>query len=277
MEKITSFTPLIDRYELFLFDQFGVLHNGTEPYSGMQQALAELKQHRKRIVVISNSGKRASVNAARLARFGYGEDLIDDIYTSGELAWLRLQELTSSYTEDKALRVYYLGNDNDRSALNGLPVVEVENPAVADLIIIGGMGSQPRTEEDYKHLLQKAAIAAVPAYCTNPDLLGFYDNGCVKTGPGKIAGIYQEIGGQCSYFGKPHPEIYNHILENCGVAADQTVCIGDSVEHDILGANRVGCSSVLVRTGIYADLDDTRLSGLFEKTATWPNYIMQCT
>jgi len=157
MEYITSFTPLIDRYSLFLFDQFGVLHNGSRSYSGMQQKLAELKQHGKRIAVISNSGKRASVNATRIAKFGYGEDLIDDVYTSGELARSRLHDLTSSHTEDRPLRVYYFGNDDDRSALNGLPIIEIENPAVADLIIIGGMGAQLRTEEDYRLLSKRCS------------------------------------------------------------------------------------------------------------------------
>jgi ribonucleotide monophosphatase NagD (HAD superfamily) len=33
------------------------------------------------------------------------------------------------------------------------------------------------------------------------------------------------------------------------------VCIGDSVDHDILGASAFGLSSVLVRTGILASLD----------------------
>jgi len=156
----------------------------------MQQKLAELKQHGKHIVVISNSGKRASVNAARIAKFGYGEDLIDDVYTSGELARLRLHDLTSSHTEDRPLRVYYFGNDDDRSALNGLPIIEIENPAVADLIIIGGMGAQSRTEEDYRLFLHDAASADVPAYCTNPDLLSFYYDVVCKTG---LAGLLRSI------------------------------------------------------------------------------------
>jgi len=115
----------------------------------------------------------------------------------------------------------------------------------------------------------------VPAYCTNPDLLSFYHEGNVQTGPGRIAEIYREIGGHCTYFGKPHPEIYHHILKHMGVSASKTVCIGDSVEHDVLGANRAGCSSVLVRTGIHEDLDDTQLLSLCRTTATKPNYIMQ--
>ena len=277
MEYIANFTSLIDRYTLFLFDQFGVLHNGSKPYRGMQQALAELKQYGKRIAVISNSGKRASVNAERIANFGYGGDLIDRVYTSGELAWLRLKELTRHHTEDTPLSVYYFGNDDDRSALSGMPITEIQNPAHADLIIIGGMGAPIRTEANYNHFLQEAASGGVPAYCTNPDLLSFYKNGSVKMGPGRIANIYQELGGQCSYFGKPHPEIYNHILNDFGVTASQTICIGDSVEHDVLGASRAGCSSVLVRTGIHENLDDKQLLALYRKTATRPDYVLQRT
>ena len=275
MQTIESLTPLIDKYKLFLFDQFGVLHNGEKPYHGMQQTLRELKQHGRHVAVISNSGKRAKVNAERIASFGYGDDLIDRVYTSGELAWLRLKELTRQHTEDTPLSVYYFGNDDDRSALSGMPITEIQNPAHADLIIIGGMGTPIRTEASYKHFLQEAASGSVPAYCTNPDLLSFYKNGSVKMGPGRIANIYRELGGKCSYFGKPHPEIYNHILSDFGITASQTICIGDSVEHDILGASRAGCSSVLVRTGIHENLDETGLLALYRKTATQPDYVLR--
>ena len=106
--------------------------------------------------------------------------------------------------------------------------------------------------------------------------MSFYKDDSVKMGPGRIANIYQELGGQCNFFGKPHPEIYDHILNDFGVTASQTICIGDSVEHDVLGANHAGCNSVLVRTGIHENLDDAQLMALFRETATQPGYILRC-
>lgn len=34
-EVIAQLESLVDRYSLFLFDQFGVLHDGHESYAGM--------------------------------------------------------------------------------------------------------------------------------------------------------------------------------------------------------------------------------------------------
>lgn len=45
---------------------------------------------------------------------------------------------------------------------------------------------------------------------------------------------------------KPHPAIYDHILEALGVTADRAVFIGDRPANDIAGANEVGLISVLM-------------------------------
>jgi len=274
VQYIDSFDSLIDKYQFFLFDQFGVLHNGFTAYPGMAQQLQKLKRHNKIIAVISNSGKRASVNAQRIAGFGYGKYLIDGVYTSGELAWVRLQELTAHNTESSPLSVFYLGNDSDRSALEGIPYTETDTPEVADLIVIGGMGQVERSEVDYELLLRDAAVKQVPAYCTNPDLLSFYGEGSVKVGPGRIAQIYIELGGACSYFGKPHKPLYEHIFRDLDVDAGQTVCIGDSLDHDVLGASNAGCDSVLVRTGIYEGLSEEGFSKLLQSAPRVPDYIL---
>lgn len=274
VQYIDSFDSLIDKYQLFLFDQFGVLHNGSTPYPGMVQQLEMLKRHNKIIAVISNSGKRASVNAERIAKFGYGNDLIDQVYTSGEIAWLRLQELTAQYTESRPLSVFYLGNDGDRSALEGIPFIETDTPEMADLIIIGGMGQIARSEADYEKLLRDAAVNQVPAYCTNPDLFSFYGEGIVKAGPGRIAQIYIKLGGVCDFFGKPHTPIYERIFRDMDVDASETVCIGDSLDHDVLGASKAGCDSVLVRTGIHEGLDEEQFSELLQSATKFPDYIL---
>ncbi len=50
---------------------------------------------------------------------------------------------------------------------------------------------------------------------------------------------------------KPHPRIFQTALEQAGVAAEESMMVGDSLMHDILGARRLGMRAVLLsRTGI---------------------------
>jgi putative hydrolase of the HAD superfamily len=48
-------------------------------------------------------------------------------------------------------------------------------------------------------------------------------------------------------FLKPHPSIFEAALQLVGVAAAESVMVGDSLPHDIEGARRVGMHGVLVR------------------------------
>ncbi|MFT4725800.1 MAG: HAD superfamily hydrolase (TIGR01459 family) [Granulosicoccus sp.] len=273
-QPISNFDNLQDQYELFLFDQFGVLHDGVKAYAGMQSMIAKLKHQGKRIAVISNSGKRASVNADRIRKMGFGDELIDQVYTSGEVAWLRFKSLVLGQ-RNGSLKLFFLGNGNDRSAFAGLPMEEAELPELADIIVIAGMGPVQRTNEEYEKLLRKAASIDVNAFCTNPDNVSLVGDGSVTMGPGGIASIYRNLGGSCEYVGKPFPEIYTHILKDSGIPAHKVVCIGDSVEHDIVGASRAGCHSVLVRTGIHEQLTDSELDNLFDQSGVRPNYILE--
>ena len=48
-------------------------------------------------------------------------------------------------------------------------------------------------------------------------------------------------------FLKPHPAIFDTALSTVGVAAPESVMVGDSVRHDIEGARRIGMRAVLLR------------------------------
>jgi HAD superfamily hydrolase (TIGR01662 family) len=57
-------------------------------------------------------------------------------------------------------------------------------------------------------------------------------------------------------FMKPHPSIFRAALERMDVDADHAVMVGDSLQHDVLGARGVGMHGVLLaRDGAPGDLD----------------------
>ena len=86
-QNISGLSALVEHFDLFMIDQFGVLHDGTAPYDGTIDCLEKLKANGKGVILLSNSGKRAVDNISRLANLGFSRELFDDVVTSGGVAW----------------------------------------------------------------------------------------------------------------------------------------------------------------------------------------------
>ena len=73
---------------------------------------------------------------------------------------------------------------------------------------------------------------------------------------GTVAELYKNMGGKVFYLGKPSLQIYNEstkILKN--IDKSKILSIGDSIYHDIKGANNFGIDSLLITsTGIHQSL-----------------------
>jgi ribonucleotide monophosphatase NagD (HAD superfamily) len=83
------------------------------------------------------------------------------------------------------------------------------------------------------------------------------------------------MGGTVTWLGKPFPEIYSYAINIAGITdLRRVLCIGDSIEHDILGAKRSALTSVLVRTGILADKDERELAKISAQSSAYPNYLL---
>ncbi|HEU0222833.1 MAG TPA: HAD hydrolase-like protein [Paracoccaceae bacterium] len=92
---------------------------------------------------------------------------------------------------------------------------------------------------------------------------------------GRIAELYEALGGSVGWIGKPHPEIYRAALAIAGdPPARRVICIGDSVEHEFAGARSVGLASALVGSGILAGLGAGELAELFLRHGATPDYLL---
>jgi ribonucleotide monophosphatase NagD (HAD superfamily) len=69
--------------------------------------------------------------------------------------------------------------------------------------------------------------------------------------PGKIAQRYEELGGKVISFGKPYKEHFEACLRDLGLPKDRVAHVGDSLHHDIAGANDTGIASVFAAGGIH--------------------------
>ncbi|MEM1387492.1 MAG: TIGR01459 family HAD-type hydrolase [Pseudomonadota bacterium] len=259
-------------HDAFLLDQFGVLLDGAGPYPGAAEALAYLAGLGKRILVLSNSGKRAMPNEARLAAMGFDRALYGGVLSSGEAAYTHLQHRIGAEIAPGA-PVMVLARDGDRSAIEGLDLSVTDEPAKARLILIAGSEGEVHSLDHYTDLLRVPAASGVPAYCTNPDMTMLTAEG-PAFGAGRIAAHYAELGGPVSYVGKPYPLIYREAAAALGNPDPaRTVCIGDSPAHDIRGGRGAGLKTALVRTGIHRDDDLSTLLRDIPQTDR-PDYIL---
>ncbi|MEM9212525.1 MAG: TIGR01459 family HAD-type hydrolase, partial [Pseudomonadota bacterium] len=91
---LQSLTEIASDYDAIVFDQWGVLHDGTKPYPKAVRTLETLKTSGVRMAVLSNSGKRAAPNADRIVGMGFAPQLFETVMTSGEALWRDVKSST---------------------------------------------------------------------------------------------------------------------------------------------------------------------------------------
>lgn len=248
-------SDISDSYAGFIIDQWGVLHDGVKAFDGVAECLKELQHRKKYVIILSNSGKRAEANSKRLAELGISSNLYNEIVTSGEMTWQGLHEQSEGFFKNIGKRCLLISRGGDRSIVNGLDIQIVENAKDADFLLISGADSPEMTLEDYEPILRDAARYNLKGLCANPDSLGVMAGNNIM-GPGTLAARYKDFGGVVEYIGKPHQPIFNHcikILQKHDIYPGQTVVIGDTMAHDILGGSLVNMDTCLVKRGLHSN------------------------
>lgn len=247
-------SDISDSYNAFIIDQWGVLHNGERLYEGVADCLRELKARNKFIIILSNSGKRAEENKKRLAELGLGPSLYDEIVTSGEITWQGLKDQDDGFFSNIGKKCFLMSRGGDRSIVDGLDVEVVDKIEDAEFLLISGSEAPQKTMVDYyEPILRMAIRKRLKAICANPDsqiVMGDQ----FALGPGMIARRYEDFGGVVHYIGKPHKPIYQHcikILQAKQIYPGDTVMLGDTMAHDILGASTVNIDTCLVKSGLH--------------------------
>ncbi|HLT02737.1 MAG TPA: TIGR01459 family HAD-type hydrolase [Geminicoccaceae bacterium] len=263
----SGLADLASRYRSFIVDQWGVLHDGARPYAAALDCLAELRRSGKRIVLLSNSGKRTGVNRARLAEIGIEPSLYDAVVTSGEATWQALAARTEPFFAALGRRCLLWSRYGDRSVVDGLPLEVVERVEDADFLLLGGVEDDARLE-DFAAALEAAAARRLPMVCANPDVVAVLPDGRFGMGPGAVAHHYEQLGGAVGYVGKPHRPIYQSALEALGNPPhEEVLAIGDSIAHDIAGGAAMELDTALIMGGIHSRVFDVERGAAANRAA----------
>jgi HAD superfamily hydrolase (TIGR01459 family) len=252
----SGLADLASRYRGFIVDQWGVLHDGAAPYADALDCLTQLRAAGKRVVLLSNSGRRNAFNRDQLAELGIGPELYDGLVTSGEATWRALAERRAAGFADLGRRCLLWSRGGERGMVEGQALDVVEDVADADFLLLAGTEEDARLE-DFTAELEGAAARDLPLICANPDVVVVRPDGSFGMAPGAVARHYESLGGRVALVGKPHRPVYEMCLEALGpLPPGAVLTIGDSVAHDIAGGAAMGLATALVMGGIHAPLFD---------------------
>lgn len=272
--RLEALAEIASDYEAIVFDQWGVLHNGTTPYPGAVACLEGLRAKGCRMAVLSNSGKRAAPNAARIADMGFGTDLFETVMTSGEALW---QDIAAGRVAARRFHPITRAAGDAESWAKGLDIALSGTLEGAEAILLMGL-PDGSVLADWDATLRQACEAALPIYCTNPDRQSPRAGGLVIS-PGALAFDYLERGGDVQFYGKPHLPVFAALQD--ALDTSNLLMIGDSLEHDIAGAQGAGWDSLLIQGGLYAeafasaDADDTLARLVETYGCALPTYRME--
>jgi HAD superfamily hydrolase (TIGR01459 family) len=250
---ISGLRAIAESFDHVLLDQWGTLHEGHSIFPQARDCVMRLRTAGKRVLVLSNSGKRSTNNRQRLAALGLLPDAYDGVLSSGEVTWSGLRARTREPFISLGETCFLITRGGDRSIVDGLNLNLAADTNDADFILLGGLDDAAAGIEHWRDRLTIAARRRLPMLCANPDLAMFGATGLIPA-PGALARFYETLGGKVAYVGKPHPPIFAAALERLDHPDPRRVLmIGDSLDHDIAGARAAGMLTLLLSAGVHGE------------------------
>lgn len=246
-------SELVSRYDGFILDVWGVIHDGVKLYPGVVECLTAMRRANRPFVMLSNAPRRAHGIAEAMQAMGVPGEFCTAIMSSGEATYEALAKRPDPWYAALGPRCLHIGPARDENLFEGLSLTRVRAPEDADFILNTGPWRDEEQVADYEALLQAAARRRLPMICANPDLevmRGGVRIICV----GALALCYEALGGDVRWLGKPHADIYAFCFERLGIAdRSRIAAIGDSLRTDVAGAHAAGIAALLVTGGIHAE------------------------
>lgn len=263
---LTGLSEIAGDYDAVICDVWGVLHNGRDAFHPAAQAIRRFRSERGPVVLLSNAPRLADGVVALFDRVGLPRDFYDGIVTSGLAARADLVRRTEGA---KTLPLYYLGPPRDNPLFEGLNI-RLTRPEEAEIVLCTGLfDDETETPDDYRLMLAGFKARGLPFLCANPDIIVQRGDKLIYCA-GAIARLYESMGGAVVYYGKPYAPVFEMALGQARAhgPALRPLVIGDGIETDISGANRLGWDALFIAGGIHgAQIRDhpDALAALFKK------------
>ena len=233
---------IAEKYDIFYIDLWGVVHNGINLHKNAIETLEEITKAKKKYVLLTNAPRPNKTVKSFLEKMGMSKEIRENVYSSGEVA---LNYLKKNLLDEK---FYHLGPPRDFDLFLDFKNNKTEDIKESSCLLCTGLfEEQGEDVRYYKELLKEHINKKM--ICTNPDLI--VDRGDKRElCAGSVASVFENMGGEVVYFGKPFPEVYNQSINN---KEKKALSIGDNLNTDIKGANLLNYDSLLISNGVHKD------------------------
>lgn len=243
---LDRYSTVAEKYDVHIFDVFGVMHNGERANSEAIDVLQHLSLKEKTVCFLTNAPQRAKFAMDVLEKFGIKRSLYQHIFTAGEQVHYHLKKRNNSWHARLGRKCYFIGDKHMAQILADLNYSRVNHLEEADFILAAGLDTWHKSLEDYEEVLQTGVSLSLPMLCGNPDMFVF--NGeTQEMRAGLLAEAYKKLGGDVFYHGKPYSNTYDIMLKELkDFPREKMLVVGDSVFTDIRGANGANLNSLLI-------------------------------
>jgi HAD superfamily hydrolase (TIGR01459 family) len=241
---------LVHDTDVLISDIWGVVHNGVVAFPEACEALRTFRRQGGTVVMLTNSPRPTPAVQEQLRGLQVPDDCYDDIVTSGDLS----RHYIAAHSGKP---LYQIGPDRDGPVFHGLNIDFVPLDRADYIVCTGLFDDETETAEDYRAILLAALKRKLPMICANPDIIVERGHKMIYCA-GAIAELYRELGGEVTFYGKPHRPAYQRAFElatarrGAAVPRERILAIGDSVRTDLAGANNFGIDCVFVTRGIHS-------------------------
>ena len=289
-KSIIDIKDLIPKYDVFLFDIWGVIFKDLEhTYEGVVDSINKVIRE-KRVYFVTNNPQLSKHSYEILKKTGINVKL-NMIFSSGDIVNIALRNTKNilkqftnhNFDENSKPIIYHLGGENNQDLIEEANIEVTSDINSANILLLS---INIKNDESYiDNILHNAIKRNLPLICANPDII-FIESNKITYNAGYFSAKYEKLGGTVFYYGKPHKNIYCYLFDktNINPKNHKILMIGDTFRTDILGAKNVGINSALVLTGnakAFFNSKDTTQNILrsIEKQANkeniWPDYILQ--
>ena len=264
MKELNHLSDIYKNYDTFVIDLWGVMHNGMALNQKAIEAIKQLKNQSKKIVFLSNAPRPSSKVINFLLKMNMDRKYLSNVMTSGEAAMHAINKNQFGKT------FFHLGPSRDTSVFEKVKVNKTDIESCDFILCTGLFDEYKKDLEFYKKLLKR--YVSKKLVCTNPDLTVHKGN-IEELCAGSVAKIFEKLGGEVVYFGKPYKEVYRM----CFNPNEKVLAVGDNLRTDIKGANNLKIDCIFISNGVHRDeyKDTSELESLLEKYKVNANFFQK--
>jgi HAD superfamily hydrolase (TIGR01458 family) len=258
------------RPQLILLDLDGTLYVGNREIPGAINTIAQLRKQGFKLRFLTNTTTKShSALVAQMVSMGFSitpEELIS-APVGAKLELESIQQKT-----DYPLRIWPVVADAIKPDFAGF----VWDEDAPDFVVLGDIGERwdlPLINKLFNVIHSGAGLIALHKnrfWQTEDGLkadIGFF-----------VAGLEYVCSKAAYIMGKPNADFFQRVLDSAGVTAAQTIMVGDDIDSDVGGAQVLGMSGCLVKTGkfrqAYFDTSSVKPDWVLETVADLPAVLM---